>query len=79
MTCSTARLIEGRKRLKLILSESHGAPRGTGDAPKAMVARSTSDRTAANSEERWPIGAGMAFCMGTGALAYVAMFWVLFG
>jgi hypothetical protein len=30
-------------------------------------------------EKRWPIGAGLAFCMGTGALAYVGLFWVLFG
>ena len=47
MHASATRIIRGRESLRLILNESHGEPRGTGDAPKATVARSTSDRTAA--------------------------------
>lgn len=57
-------------------SEERRAGAGT---PVPESKGSPSARTAANSEKRWPIGAGMAFCMGSGALAYVAMFWVLFG
>jgi hypothetical protein len=48
MHASAARIVRGRETLRFIINESHGEPRGTGDAPKAMVARSTSDRTAAN-------------------------------
>ena len=50
-------------KLRLVVNEfsSRGESRGTGDAPKATVARASSDRTAANfygpeADERMPPG-----------------------
>jgi hypothetical protein len=61
MHASATRICRGRQTLRLILNESHGESRGTGDAPKATVARASSDRTAApffgpQEDERMPPG-----------------------